>query len=175
MYGCEIWIIKKAECQELRFSNYCTREYSWESLGLQGDQISQYLRKSALNVHWKDWCWSWSSNILATWFEEPTPWKRSWSGKDWGQEEKGTTEEEMVGWHQRLDGQEFEQTPGDSDGQGILACCTPGIGKSQTWLSDWTTATNSCISSYLLRPTWLHTPGCLALGEWSHHPGCAGQ
>ena len=35
-------------------------------------------RKSTLNIHWKDWCWSWSSNTLATWCEEPTHWKRTW-------------------------------------------------------------------------------------------------
>ena len=46
-------------------------------------------------------------------------------GKDWGQEEKGTTEDEMVGWHHRLNGHEFEQTPGDSEGQGILLYCSP--------------------------------------------------
>ena len=52
-------------------------------------------------------------------------WKRPNSGKDWGQEKKGTTEDEMVAWLHRLIGQEFEQTPGDSEGQGILACCSP--------------------------------------------------
>ena len=46
-------------------------------------------------------------------------------GKDWRQEEKGTTEDEMVGWHHRLNGHEFEQTPGDGEGQGSLACCSP--------------------------------------------------
>ena len=60
------------------------------------------------------------------------------TGKDWRQEEKGMTENEMVGWHHRLDGHEFEQTPGDSEGQGSLACCSPWGCKSQTWLSDWT-------------------------------------
>ena len=40
---------------------------------------------------------------------------------DWGQDEKGTTEDEMVGWHHRLDGHEFEQTPEDNEGQGSLA------------------------------------------------------
>ena len=52
-------------------------------------------------------------------------WKDLDARKDWRQEEKGTTEEEMVGWHHRLDGHEFEQTPGDGDGQGSLACCSP--------------------------------------------------
>ena len=45
------------------------------------------------------------------------------AGRDWGQEEKGTTEDEMAGWHHRLDGREFESTPGVGDGQGSLACC----------------------------------------------------
>ena len=45
------------------------------------------------------------------------------AGKDWGPEEKRTTGDEMVGWHHRLNGHEFEQAPGDGKGQGILACC----------------------------------------------------
>ena len=45
--------------------------------------------------------------------------------KDRGQEEKGVTEDEMVGGHHQLNGHEFEQTPGDSEGQGTLACCIP--------------------------------------------------
>ena len=45
------------------------------------------------------------------------------AGRDWGQEEKGTTEDEMAGWHHRLDGLEFEWTPGVGDGQGGLVCC----------------------------------------------------
>ena len=47
------------------------------------------------------------------------------AGKDWRWEEKGTTENEMVGWHHPLSGQEFEQTPGDGEGQGSLASCSP--------------------------------------------------
>ena len=49
--------------------------------------------------------------------------KDSDAGRDWGQEEKGTTEDEMAGWHHQLDGHEFEWTPGVDDGQGGLACC----------------------------------------------------
>ena len=45
--------------------------------------------------------------------------------RDWGQEEKGTTEDEMVEWHNRLDGHEFEQVPVVGEGQGSLACCSP--------------------------------------------------
>ena len=47
------------------------------------------------------------------------------AGKDWGKEEKGVTEDEMVGWHHWLNGHEFEQTQGDSEGQGSLVCCSP--------------------------------------------------
>ena len=46
-------------------------------------------------------------------------------GKDCGQEEKGTREDEIVGWHHQLNGHEFGQTQGDSEGQGSLACCSP--------------------------------------------------
>jgi len=64
------------------------------------------------------------------------------AGKDWGQKEKGATEDEMVGWYHRLNGHEFEQTPGDSEGQGSLVCYSPWGWKSLTQLSDWTTTTN---------------------------------
>ena len=47
------------------------------------------------------------------------------AGKDWGQEEEGVTEDEMVGWRHRLKGHESEQTLGDSEGQGSLVCCSP--------------------------------------------------
>ena len=61
--------------------NCGAEENSWESLGLQGDQISQSKMKSTLNIHWKSWCWSWSSNILYIWCKEPTHQKRLWC---WG-------------------------------------------------------------------------------------------
>ena len=66
--------------------------------------------------------------------------KDSDAGKDWGQEEKGLTEDEMAGWHHRLDGCEFEWTPGVGDGQGGLACCGSWGGKESDmteWL-NWT-------------------------------------
>ena len=54
-------------------------------------------------------------------------------GKHWGQEEKGTTEDEIAGWHHRLNGHKFEQTPGDSEGQGSPMCCSPwGCRESDT-------------------------------------------
>ena len=66
--------------------------------------------------------------------------KDSDAGRDWGQEEKGTTEDGMAGWHHGLDGRESEWTPGDGDGQGGLVCCDSwGRKESDTtkWL-NWT-------------------------------------
>ena len=62
------------------------------------------------------------------------------AGKDWGQEEKGTTEDEMVGWHHRLYGYKFEQAPGVGDGQGSLECCCPWCGKESDMIEplNWT-------------------------------------
>ena len=57
-------------------------------------------------------------------------------GKDWGQEEKGTTEEEMAGWHHRLDGYESEQALGAGDGQGSLAYCSPW-GRKESDMTEW--------------------------------------
>ena len=67
------------------------------------------------------------------------------AGKDWRQEEKGMTEDEMVGWHHWLDGHEFEQAPGVGDGQGSLACCSPWGHKEldMTEWPNWTDAVNS--------------------------------
>ena len=78
MYRCESCTIRRLRAKESMLSNCGAGEDSWESLGQQGEQTSQSSRKSILNIHWKDWCWSWSSNTLATWCEEPTHWKRLW-------------------------------------------------------------------------------------------------
>ena len=58
------------------------------------------------------------------------------AGKHWGQEEKGMIEDEMVGWHHQLSGHEFEQVPGDGDGQESLACCSPR-GRKQLNTTKW--------------------------------------
>ena len=104
-----MWELDHKESRESTLWNCGAVEDSWESLGQQGDQTSQSLRKSTLNIHWKDWCWGWSSNTLATWC------KKSWvigkypdAGKDWKRKEKGMAEDEMVGWHLWLNGHEFE-------------------------------------------------------------------
>ena len=76
VYGCESWTIKKAKHQRTDASNCPTEKDSRESLGQQGDPTSQSSRKSVLNIHWRDWCWS--SNSLATWWEEQTHWIKPW-------------------------------------------------------------------------------------------------
>ena len=63
------------------------------------------------------------------------------AGKDLGQEEKGTTEDEMVGWYHQLSGHGFGWTPGVDDRKGGLVCCGSWGAKSQTWLSNWTELT----------------------------------
>ena len=70
-----------------------------------------------INPDWKDWC----SPDMKNWLIGKDP----DAGKDWRQEGKRGTEDEMVEWQHWLDGHEFEQAPGDSDEQGSLACCSP--------------------------------------------------
>ena len=127
-------------------------EDSWESLGLQRDQTSQFLRRSTLNIHWKDWCWCRSSNTLATWCEEPAHWekKKPWCWEDWKQKEKGTAEDEMVRQHHWLKGCEFKETLGDSGGQGAWCAAAHGVIKGWTWLSNWTTRYLTNTSDYIV-------------------------
>ena len=123
MYGCESWTIKKAECRRIdAFELQC-----WWFL-----RIPWTARRSNLSIlkeinpehSLEGWCWSWSSDTLTNWWEELTLGKDPDAGKDWGQQ-KGMTEDGIVGQHHWLNGHEFEQTPGDSEGQGSLACCSP--------------------------------------------------
>ena len=82
-------IHKMQQYQTIHFIKLCLTLKNWrlrtvvlektrKSFGLQGEQTSQSKRKPTLNIHWKDWYWSWSSNTLATWWEKPTYWKRPW-------------------------------------------------------------------------------------------------
>ena len=97
--------------------HYGVGEDSWESLGLHGDPTS------------RSWC-SLEGLMLKLKLQyfghlmrRVDSLEKTDAGRDWGQEEKGTTEDEMAGWHHRLDGCEFEWTPGVGDRQGGLACC----------------------------------------------------
>ena len=103
MYGCESWTINKAEHWGIdAFELWCWRRLlrvPWTARGYN----QSVLKKSVLIIHWKDWCWSWSSNTLATWWKNWLTGKDPDAGKDlrW---EKGMTENEMVGWHRQHDG-----------------------------------------------------------------------
>ena len=122
-----MWELDHIESWALK--NWCfwtvVLEKTWASFVLQGDQISQSSRKSIQNIHWKNWCWSWSSNTLVIWCKELTHWKRPWCSNDWRQEEKGMTEDEMIGCYHWLDVHGFEQALGAGNGQGSLAYCSP--------------------------------------------------
>ena len=117
-------------------SNCGAGEDYWESLGQQGDPTSQFQRKSVLNIHWKDWCWT--SNTFSTWCKELTHWRRLMLGKT-GQEEKGMTEDEMVGWHHWLNRHELEQILGDSEGQGSLVWHAAILEVAELDMTEWTT------------------------------------
>ena len=78
MYGCESWTVKKAECWRIdAFELWCWRRLLRVPWTARRSNQS-ILKRSVLGVHWKDWCWSWNSNTLATSCEELTYWKRHW-------------------------------------------------------------------------------------------------
>ena len=100
-------------------------ENSWKSLGLQeiqpvnpkGNQPRVFIGKTDAEAE-----------TLILWPPDVKDWligKDPDAGKNWRQEQKGTTEDEMVGWHHQLSGHEFAQAPGVGDGQGSLMCCSP--------------------------------------------------
>ena len=129
-------------------------EKTWESLRLQRDQISQSSRKSVLNIHLKDRFWSWNSHTLACDVKNYLIGKDPDSGKDWRQE-KGMTEGKMVGWHHWLSRHEFEQAPGDGEGQGSLACWSPwGCKESDT--TDWLNNNRAPAGCALMNPLYFH-------------------
>ena len=108
------------------------RDWGQEKKGMTEDEMAGW--HHWLDGHESEWtpgvcdgqgglacCYSWGRK------ESDKTERLNWTdaGKDWGQEEKGTTKVKMVGWYHRLNGQEFEQAPGDDEGQGSLACCSP--------------------------------------------------
>ena len=119
MYDCEDCTVKKAERWRIdAFELWC-----WRRLLRVPWTI---LKESTLNIHWKDWCGSWSSNTLATWCKEPTHWKRPWcwERKIWGRRRRG---QQRTRWFSGItdNALEFQKTPGDSEGQGGLVSCSP--------------------------------------------------
>ena len=96
-------------------------------------------------------------------------WKDLSAGKDWRREEKGMTEDEMVGWHHWLNGQKFEQALGVGDGQGNLACCSPWDCKEldTTEQLNWTTRVQNVEG--LSRTVLTHDKDIPGLGEAETH------
>ena len=120
MYRCQNWTIKKAEHWRI---DAVVLEKTLESLGQEGDQSNQSQRKSTLNIHWKDWCWAEAPTVWPTDAKSRLTGKDSDAGKNW-RHKKWETEGETVELHHWLNRCEFEQTPGDSEGQGSLKCCS---------------------------------------------------
>jgi len=123
MYGCESWTMKKAECWRTdAFELWCWKRLLRVPWTARRSNQSFLRVRWVLGVHWKDWCWNWNTNTLATSWKSWLTGKDSDAVRDWGQEEKGTTEDETAGWHHWLNGHEFGWTPGVGDGQGGLVC-----------------------------------------------------
>ena len=142
MYGCESWTIKKAEHWRIDAFEL----WYWRRLlrvPWAARRSNQSILKEILNIHWKDWCWSWNSDTLATWSEELTQLKRPWC---WERLKAGG-EEDGRGWDGWMASLTqwtwvWVKTPGVGDGQGGLACCGPWGCKDSDkteWLNwtDW--------------------------------------
>ena len=124
MYGCESWTVKKAEHQRIDAFELWRGEDSWESLGLQRDPNQSILKEISPGCSLEGLMLRLKLQYFGHLSEKSwLPGKNPDAGSDWGQEEKGTTEDEMAGWHHQLDAHEFVWTPGVGDGQGGLACC----------------------------------------------------
>ena len=131
MYGCESWTIKKAECRRIdAFEVWCWRRLmrvckEIQPVHSEGDQSWILIRRTDTETEAPVlWLPDTKSQLIR---KDPD------AGKDWRQKEKGITEDEMVEWHHWLNGHEFEQAPGDGEGQGSLACfSTQGRKESDT-------------------------------------------
>ena len=162
MYGCENWTINKAAARGLMLSNCCAVEGSWKPW-TAGEIRQSILKESPLNIHWKDWYWSWNTNTLAIWCEELTHWKRPWCWERLRAEEKRTSEGEMARWNHWCNGLELGQTSGDGEGQRGLACHSPrGCKESDMTgrLNTTTTSTNSSVETpafLSFPPAWMDT------------------
>ena len=138
MCGCESWTIKKAELQRIdAFKLWCWRRLLRVPCTVRRSNQS-IVKEISPGGSLEDWCWSLSSKTWPPDAKSWLIWKDPDSGKDWGQEEKGTTEDEMVGWHHQLNGHEFGWTLGVGDGQGGLVCWGSGVTNSWTRMSNRT-------------------------------------
>ena len=116
---------RKLSAEELMLLNCGVGEDPWESLGDQSwDFFGSTDAKAETTILWPPHVKSWLTG------------KDFDAGRDWGQEEKGTTEDEMAGWHHWLNGREFEWTLGVGDGQGGLVCCD-SWGRKESDMTEW--------------------------------------
>ena len=135
-------------------------EDSWEFHGLQGDPTSQSWRKSVLNINWKDWCWSWNANILATWCEEVTLEKTLILGKIEGGRRRG---QQRIRW---LDGITDSMDMSLNNSRSWWWTGTPGVLQSmgsQRVRHNWATELNwtECSSIFIqCCYHWIHSKEC---------------
>ena len=133
------WTITKLSTEELMLLNCGVGEDSWESLDCKESnqsilkEINPEYSLRRLMMKLKLQYFGHLMRRTDSLEKDPD------AGKDWRQEEKGMTEDGMVGQHHRLNGHDFEQAPGDDEGQGRLACCSSWGCKIGTWLRKWTT------------------------------------
>ena len=120
IYGCERWTIKKAEHQRKdAFELWCWRRLLRVPWTARSSNQS-ILKEINLEYSLEELMLKLKLQHLKNWFTGKDP----DAGKDWRQKEKWITEDEIVEWHHWLSGHEFEQTLGDGEGQGSLACCS---------------------------------------------------
>ena len=136
MYGCESWTVKKAERQRIdAFELWCWRRLfriPWTA----NRSNQSILKESVLNIHWKDWCWSWNSNSLATWCEELTHLKRPWCWERLKVEGE-RNDRGRDGWMASLTRWTWVWVNSEWHTEAWCAAVHE-IAESWTWLSDWT-------------------------------------